>query len=556
MALMPSPVFRWLVPISDDDSGLVPAAGYKVVFYAAGTDNAKTVYTDAALTTPFSPANEVTLNDEGYETIYLGPGGYKIQILDLDDNQVFEQDNIVGDGSFGTGFAENFEALKDVDTTLNAFCYIPGYTVAGDGGHGMFYRGAAGTADGGYIQDSDYDTDFSWYRIPDENGEVRAASFGAILSSLEDDIGSLMQIADAYAASIGARLRILGVSSVTTTISTMTFSAPFVVFSPNSHLIKNAAAWTFEGIIEAEAQKLFYGSGCSAVLSDAQINARPEWWGAVRDNSTDDLIPIDACLASGPKSFLFTAGNYHVSDEPTLPANCVINSFGTVNNGDDIYIQPGVYGVGDDSLLRAYTVAADGPITAVGSVTAGAEVDAGTYLRAKAGTSSTHFKPGGIIGADLSDHTTGSGAATQLSSVTLTTGILTDVGDTIEINASGTLTDTDSANTIAIRIGTTVVCSVTLGGNGSLTEPIDWKLHALIILSEIGKVKAMAGIVSSAENTGGSTFNGFISDADSVGTGVSVTLTGDPSLNIYATPPASNTITANLFVAKFSPASA
>src|SRR3989304_7652316 len=144
MALMPSPVLRWFVAAQAGTSGgLVPAAGYKAKFFDSGTFVAATIYTDAALTVPYSPANQATLDSEGKALIYLANNkAYRLQITTPADVQVWLQDNIIGQGAVGLTNAANFDGLKTVDTTLNQLCYIPGYYAAGDGGQGMFYVGA------------------------------------------------------------------------------------------------------------------------------------------------------------------------------------------------------------------------------------------------------------------------------------------------------------------------------------------------------------------------------------------------------------------------------
>jgi hypothetical protein len=335
MSLLTTIPFRWL------KADGTPAAGYVLRFFEAGTANPKTIYTDPGLTTPFpSPSNQAVLNSQGFALVYLGIGGYKMQVLDQSLTVVYTQDNIIGEGSFGTGFVNSFEDLKNVDPNLNHFTYIAGYASPGDGGHGMFYVEASSVpADGGYVQDSNVDPTKKWFRIPDENGDVRAASFGYL-----PDVGTIQTsqliAADAYAASMGARLRIK--SGIAAQIGAMTFTAPRVVFEGTGIKgVLTVPSVNFEGIVEGPLTRLF--TRMNVLFSGKQISY-PEWFGADTANSAGDNDAPLAAWADAGGSLVLPAGTWNITDAKAflegLP--CVFTAYGVLN-GNTYAFGPGLW---------------------------------------------------------------------------------------------------------------------------------------------------------------------------------------------------------------------
>ena len=298
--------------VLNGDGFITVAAGYKAKFYAAGTDIPKTIYTDPALLTPYSsPSNIALLDETGKALIYLGVGGYKLVLTDPDDNPVagYTIDNIIGIGSFGTGFVNSFAALKNVNTNIFPYTYIGGYFSPGDGGEGMFFnQPSEASADGGYIQDSDFDPTKRWFRIPDENGDVRAASFGYMASTgtIQTD---QMLAADAYAGANGARLLIAGGTGAQ--IATMTFTTPVVSFAPGAVLkgTVDVPAIGFTGIVEGPVAQIF--NRMTVIFGNTALISRPEWFGAVAGSGAgDQTTAIDAWKAAGGGAYLVLPPGY------------------------------------------------------------------------------------------------------------------------------------------------------------------------------------------------------------------------------------------------------
>lgn len=330
MSLMPSPVFNGNVFIAPS---ITPAAGYKAKFFAAGTADPKDIFTDEGLTTPYpSPSNVAEMNALGYALIYLGPGAYKLVFTDADDNEIYTQDDIQGDGSFGTGFADKFGAsvgdligLEDVNPNLNKFTYIAGYYQPGDGGEGMFRNETSDVpSDGGYTLQSAVDDTKVWFRIPDENGDVRAASFGYV-PTVETIQTTQLQAADAYAASIDARLTIQ--AGLGAQVGAITFNAPEVHFNPGTRidgvLSPPQPALTFNGTVTGPYEQVFtYRSGAISVLpsfSANQVLTQPQWMGADTANgrAANDYA-FGAWIASGAGAYVIPFGDWQVSDDPVI----------------------------------------------------------------------------------------------------------------------------------------------------------------------------------------------------------------------------------------------
>jgi hypothetical protein len=94
-------------------AGTAPLAGGKLYTYAAGTLTSKTVYQDAALTTPH--ANPVVLDSNGESTIYLAPGGrYKFILKTSTDVTQWTVDYVDNSGYYLDDSADPY-VLKWLD---------------------------------------------------------------------------------------------------------------------------------------------------------------------------------------------------------------------------------------------------------------------------------------------------------------------------------------------------------------------------------------------------------------------------------------------------------
>lgn len=539
---MPQTPFQWFVPATTG-TGLVPAAGYFAKLYSAGTTTPKAIYTDPDLDVAYpSPSNTAVLDAEGRALIYLGAGGYKLVICKPDDTPVYTQDNIAGENSFGTGFVDSFADLAGVNTTLNKYTYIGGYYTPGDGGEGMFYNETSATAgDGGYVQDSTFDVTKKWFRIPDENGKVRSASFGAI--GLSVNRTSSMLAANTYAASINASLLI----NTVVRVDTMTFTAPSVEFVEGASVRGwTAATVTFNGIVSGPLSSIFVhsvGGGLDVVLANVSQESNPYWFeGSPTQSAGNNVTSFAKWKAAGAGLFILPPGSWPHTGSFTPHASRITIFFGSVTGnlpgtfygpasilkgslslditgnygftGDTVFTgqltligalnQTGnatitgaitVSGVAQvGSLVSDDTIAATTEITAGSTITAGNAVIAGNnpslpgYVQARAGTSGRAYKAGGSGNIVI-----GTGDAT------LEEGALVLGGDYIKIICAGTTTS--DTPTITVTVQGVTVFSFTLG-SGTSANPYDYRAEVLVFRTGAATAYATGYAAFSGTSTG------------------------------------------------------
>lgn len=444
MPLCPAPVLRWFIPAQPGTGGgLVPAAGYKFKFYEPGTLDPATIYTDAALSVPYpAPSNTAVLDSEGKALVYLENGKtYDARVYNASDVFVYGPiEGILGSGSLGMTAADSFADLQTADTSYK-YCYIPGYYAAGDGGQGVFYIGANTAPDGGYIQSSTFDPSKSWYRIPDEDGFVRAASFGFDQSS-GSNFTTQMQAADAYCVT-NSRPLLIDVGSSTAELGAMTFNAPRVVFVGRGIKgLNTVPAITFNSLVEGTPEFLF--ERMTVTLNNKAQKVYPEWWNAAGDGATDDLAKLNAMFASGAKEFFLLDKDYEVTAAPTLPATGTIKSLGTITEGGGpiYHVKPGVWVLNSVGLIKAQDLESVNNVTAGLDVIAGNDITADRHLTAGEGSGAGHvkFKAGtgtvrpfavGRYGQNLGSASTSGTVETDLLSVNIVANSLVNNGDSL-----------------------------------------------------------------------------------------------------------------------------
>lgn len=513
--LMPSPVFRWFVP-AQDGSGLVPAEGYKAKFYSAGTATPKTIYDPDGTPYP-SPSNVATLNAEGYADIWLGSGGYKLVVTDPDDAEVYTLDNIFGEGNFTSGFVDTVIATDDpptnglaqVDTSANRFTWCAGYWQKGDGGHGFFWNETSSAPDdGGYVIASTFDTTKRWYRVPDEDGAVRAASFGYIGTIADNFVDNLLA-ACAYCQSYNKTLKIGAGSNayLDYPYADLSLYAPQIVLEAGSMLTGAGSLTTihFQGKVSGTREP--HWQNADAVMELEQVSDSPEWFGA--STASDNTAAFGKWFASQPNggTFILPPGTWPYSNTTSFPYPTIpFILYGTIDATTGSDIPPGEYwpdasrvrlnqilfkdgqtltsgssSVGlDGDLAVDGDVSATGSLSAVGqvlatgsvisdsSIGAGAGAGGGSFY-AKAGTSSSNYRMGGQLSYwyDPSGISTSGTSETDLKSYTLPANAMGTAGDRIVVRGHGVVSGSATGRSRRFRllVGASEFQDITVAGS-------------------------------------------------------------------------------------------
>lgn len=548
--LMPSPVFRWFVP-AQNGTGLVPAAGYKAKFYAAGTDIAKAIY--ELDDTPYpSPSNEAELNDEGFAGIKLGPGNYKLVVTDPDDAPVYTQDYIGGDSSFGTGFVETVQPTLVPPTngpnglaaadTANKFTWVGGYWAIGDGGHGFFWNETSSDPDdGGYVIASDTDPTKRWFRVQDESGEVRAASFGYIGTRAEDLTDELLAAAG-YCQANDKVLRIGQGQAATFGASGQTYNfycLAGITFEPGAMITGNAGVTSLRlwGPIKGPDSQIFTDIPVSILTS--QVLQNPEWFGASlsAEDNTAALNAWFGCFASedpAQAAFILPPGQWDITggtdtidfptDTPYILLGTIVGdessahgvyfpASGSVAEFDYFRLRNGAVltenGASDAEITgRLFTqgLTANGTVLASSSVVAG---NGGTegYLIGGVGQSASAFRAGGAIRDAGGNTTTSGGTLTPLISTNIEADSLVFDSDRLTVRVGGTMISDGTGSTDGKRF------VLTIGGQTVFDKTIHylftgsdilsgaWTMQVDIFRDIAGSFLAYGFVVSSVSDT-------------------------------------------------------
>jgi len=333
-------VVRWFIP-NATTTGIIPAENYLCKFYAAGTSTPKAIYDVDGNIFP-SPSSVAILNSEGYAALKLGTGTYKLRICTPETvpsadggDAVYTEDNISGIGTFGTGFIDAVKTaspngLADVDTNANKWIFAGGYWDKADGGHGMFYNATSSAADdGGYVIASTFDPTKRWFRVPDESGDIRAASFGYV-GTKAGNLGSNLVAAAAYA---NGRGRLVIGSGLTATVgsgsATFTLTCAEIHFEAGSTLtgFTGVTSIVIAGKVTGPDSQIFglVGSYVPITFTSNVIFTSPAWFGVSR--GTGGTIGANNVIAFGrwfnsatvQSLFMIPPGDYPYTDTSSFP---------------------------------------------------------------------------------------------------------------------------------------------------------------------------------------------------------------------------------------------
>lgn len=307
---------RFVVPLEQAfDSAGDPLSGAKLYFYQTGTTTPLATYSDSGLS--IANANPVVADSAGrFSNIFLTAAAHKVVLKTSADVTVWTADPVYGPMSAGS--------------VLDLAGLITATHLTNDAGALQAITDKlAGTGKAAFLSSAASDlqaitTKLQW--LPSGTGAtsrtlaarfadwLSAKNFGATGDGTTNDRAAL-----ANAITAGASSHVALPAGTYRISSSLTFSVP-VVFMPGAKLSIDAAQTaTFSaGIVAPELSQLFTGSGTVAGLR----TARPEWWGALRDGSTDDGPEIQAALtcvgAASGGEVLLSAGTYAVNSALTM----------------------------------------------------------------------------------------------------------------------------------------------------------------------------------------------------------------------------------------------
>lgn len=556
LPLSPEIAQRWFVP-AQSGVGLVPAAGYLLKYYDAGTDTPKAIYDGDGTVYP-SPSSVAILNSEGYAVasggavgVRFGAGNYKVRVCEPEvspsptgGTAVYTLDNLDGDSTFGTGFvdvvidATGTTGLKDAPTSSGTFVFCGGYQAIGDGGHGFFWNKTSSDADdGGYVIASVVDATKRWFRIQDESGDVRAASFGYI-GTLSQNLNTKFVAAASYANSHDLRLVVGPGNSATIGVN----GADLAVHAPEIHLEPGAVLKAVSGAhnlqlygIVTGYNEVHFSGWTGLVFNTPQVLSQPWWFGAAP--TSENTAAFTAWLASQPVAgaFILPPGDWKLTTGGSWPCGATqpILMYGRIVGVDAVVVPTGYYGT-NDSQLRFFRLlfkngvtldsaaagkvlltgelditgllAVTGAITATSDITGlnlvgtnsvtsntnsiAGGTGAGKFL-ARTGTSIKQYGCGGEYTQDVTAYPSSGTTLQDLGTASIVAHSLTTEGDRLRLTVGGGYTaDGTSSQLFEILIGTINVAPLTVV---SMIVDGNWKL-VLDILKTSAGIKCLSSL--------------------------------------------------------------
>ncbi len=303
-----------------------PLSGGTIYFYQSGTLTPKTVYADAAGSTPLGTS--VVLSTSGTAVIFLDSGAYRIWIKDSAGAPVAPWvDGIVSGGGFGVagsnatvGYFMLYNDLRALSVGPDR-AFVCGNTAEGDGGEGEFQLQPGDTTadDGGifltaaggslvYKRVFDAAINPEWYGVhynvnADQSAALVAALGGSEAVNLPVLASKRVYLTQNVAVPIGASL-IAGDDGF--------FNSP------------GSITMTFPGGSRFDAQGVTFGNSVQPLFAAGVIDSlRLSWFGGIDSDKWTRL------LASTSASFpLLMDLSTTLTSDLTIPANLALEPVG------------------------------------------------------------------------------------------------------------------------------------------------------------------------------------------------------------------------------------
>lgn len=316
----------FLFPQYFDDNGN-PLSGGKIYAYAAGTLTPQTTYNSASGVS--ANTNPIILSSSGRTKIFLQNLPYDFQIRNSAGVII---DNIESVGSSANGGYTTLNSFFDL-TNLAAGAYnyveVGGWESVGDGGGGLFYWDATSTTTANYgtvFTPNSLPVSGRWIRL--YSGPVNAKWFDARGDGSTDDTSALTRANNYVQALANGGILFFPVSSGSYYLpSLFVFGTKVTVEMDSGAYFSSAAtAITFNGKFIAGPTKHFANSvGVITFAAGAVNEVFPEWFGALGDGSTDDVLAIQKALTTATTGTLtFLDKTYIISVAVLLPSSWTI----------------------------------------------------------------------------------------------------------------------------------------------------------------------------------------------------------------------------------------
>lgn len=308
----------------------LPLVGGKLYSYVVGTTTLKSLYADAALTTPLS--NPVILDSNGEATIF-GDGAYDLILKDSLDSQQWTETNV----SFLTTSAIPTQSEWVIQTGPFTYLSVTQFSVTGDqtGTYSVNRRlkvvVSAGTKYG-FVTASTFSAGVTTVTVLLDSGNldsglsavstgilspsnVSIPAFDAILSGPYIDVRLYTSFAVAV-ASIGSTKTTLVIPNNQVVSTAVTVPSTLHIKLVGAGLFTKSGIGTiaFNYNFSAPDQQVF--SGFTAGNITGLNEARPIWWGAKADGGvTDNTIPINCAVQAGPTYIKKGTSYYKITDK-------------------------------------------------------------------------------------------------------------------------------------------------------------------------------------------------------------------------------------------------
>jgi hypothetical protein len=317
-------------PIKESDGNGVPLAGAKLYSYYANTDEEKPLYTDSAATT--EAANPIVfdadgrcVDNSGNVTGYLGIGTYKLILKDSLGNLIWQSDDVAGAGTVTLSSVATIAALRALQPGQFASVFVIGYYAAGDNGGGWYVWSASSNSSddgGGTIKPASNPSYGRWLLVND--GYVTPYQFGAYGNGITNDTNAIIA-ADAYAYEQEGGIPILFTKGIflidSLGLSNVKFMSPAMISVNSGNTI------AINKIDGDPLWQIFYGEGTIEFAEKTIPHARPEWFGALSDDTVDCTDAINAAIANCDKVKLID-GTYKITARLVLRSNVSIEGTG------------------------------------------------------------------------------------------------------------------------------------------------------------------------------------------------------------------------------------